>query len=208
MARITWYFDFVSPFSYLQFAAFPTLFQRSDVELKPVLFAGLLNHFGQKGPAEIEPKRKHTYQHTQWQAGKRGVPMRYPPAHPFNPLHALRVAIALGGTYDTVKTIFDFIWVEGRSPNDEWRALCDALGVPGAEVLAMTEGVKTQLRENTDEAIRLGVFGVPTFVVDDHLFWGIDATEMLLDYLDDPQLFDSDEMKRLAYLPVAAARQT
>jgi predicted DsbA family dithiol-disulfide isomerase len=72
----------------------------------------------------------------------------------------------------------------------------------------MGEGVKAQLRENTDEAIRLGVFGVPTFAVDDHLFWGIDATEMLLDYLDDPQLFDSDEMKRLAYLPVAAARQS
>ena len=208
MARLAWYFDFVSPFSYLQFAAFPNLFQRSDVDLKPCLFAGLLNHFGHKGPAEIEPKRKHTYQHTQWQAGKRGVALRYPPGHPFNSLHALRVAIALGGTYDTVKTIFDFVWVEGRSPNDEWRALCDALGVPGAEVLAMGEGVKTQLRENTDEAIRLGVFGVPTFVVDDHLFWGIDATEMLLDYLDDPQLFDSDEMKRLAYLPVAAQRPT
>jgi 2-hydroxychromene-2-carboxylate isomerase len=208
VARLTWYFDFVSPFSYLQFAAFPALFQRSDVDLTPVLFAGLLDHYSHKGPAEIEPKRKHTYQHTQWQAGKRGVPMRYPPGHPFNSLHALRLAVALGGTYDTVKTIFDFIWVEGRSPNDEWKALCDALGVPGAEVLAMGEGVKTQLRENTDEAIRLGVFGVPTFVVDDHLFWGIDATEMLLDYLDDPQLFESDEMKRLAYLPVAAQRQT
>jgi 2-hydroxychromene-2-carboxylate isomerase len=208
MARLTWYFDFVSPFSYLQFTAFPTLFQRSDVDLKPVLFAGLLNHFGQKGPAEIEPKRRHTYLQTQWLADKRGVPMRYPPGHPFNSLHALRVAIALGATYDTVKTIFDFIWAQGRSPNDEWQPLCDALGVPGAEVLAMGAGVKTQLREHTDEAIARGVFGVPTFVVDDHLFWGVDATEMLLDYLDNPRLFDSDEMRRIAYLPVAAARQT
>ncbi len=208
MARLTWYFDFVSPFSYLQFAAFPNLFQRSDADLKPCLFAGLLNHFGHKGPAEIEPKRKHTYRHTQWQADKRGLAMKYPPGHPFNSLHTLRLAIALGGTYDTVKTIFDFIWAQGRSPNDEWKTLCDALGVPGAEVLAASEGVKSQLRENTEEAIRLGVFGVPTFVVDGHLFWGIDATEMLLDYLDDPRLFDSDEMKRLDYLPVAAARQT
>jgi 2-hydroxychromene-2-carboxylate isomerase len=208
MARLTWYFDFVSPYSYLQFAAFPNLFQRSDVDLKPVLFAGLLNHFGHKGPAEIEPKRKHTYRHTQWQADKRGLALRYPPAHPFNSLHGLRLAAALGGTYETVKTIFDFIWAEGRSPNDEWQTLCDALGVPGAEVLAASAAVKQQLRENTDEAIRLGVFGVPTFVVDDHLFWGIDATEMLLDYLDDPLLFESDEMKRLAHLPVAAARQT
>jgi 2-hydroxychromene-2-carboxylate isomerase len=208
VARLTWYFDFVSPFSYLQFAAFPALFQRSDVDLTPVLFAGLLDHYSHKGPAEIEPKRKHTYQHTQWIAGKRGLPIRYPPAHPFNPLQALRLATALGATYETVKTIFDFIWVEGRSPNDEWQALCDALGVPGAEGLAASAAVKLQLRESTDEAIRRGVFGVPTFVVDDHLFWGIDATEMLLDYLDDPQLFESDEMKRLAFLPVAASRQS
>jgi 2-hydroxychromene-2-carboxylate isomerase len=208
VARLSWYFDFVSPFSYLQFAAFPALYQRSDADLKPVLFAGLLDHFGQKGPAEIDPKRKHTYQLTQWMAGKRGLPMRYPPAHPFNPLHALRLATALGATYETVRTIFDFIWVEGRSPNDEWQALCDALGVPGAEVLAASAAVKTQLRESTDEAIQRGVFGVPTFVVDDHLFWGIDATEMLLDYLDDPQLFESDEMKRLAFLPVAASRES
>jgi 2-hydroxychromene-2-carboxylate isomerase len=107
-----------------------------------------------------------------------------------------------------VKTIFDFIWAQGRSPNDEWKVLCDALGVPGAEVLAASDAVKSQLRANTDAAIRAGVFGVPTFVVDDNLFWGVDATAMLLDYLDNPQLFESEEMKRLRYLPVAAARQT
>ena len=207
MARLAWYFDFVSPFSYLQFAGHPGLFQRPDVDLKPVLFAGLLKHFAHKGPAEIEPKRIHTYRHTQWQADKQGIPMKYPPGHPFNSLHALRLAIAFGGTYDTVKTIFDFIWTQGRSPNDEWKALCDTLGVPGAEVLAESEAVKTELRDNTDEAIRAGVFGVPTFVVDDNLFWGVDATAMLLDYLDNPLLFESDEMKRLRYLPVAAVRQ-
>ena len=121
--------------------------------MKPVLFAGLLKHFEHKGPAEIEPKRIHTYRHTQWQADKYGIPMKYPPGHPFNSLHALRLAIAFGGTYDTVKAIFDFIWAQGRSPNDEWKVLCDTLGVPGAEVLAASEAVKTQLRDNTDEAI-------------------------------------------------------
>ena len=208
MARLAWYFDFVSPFSYLQFSAYPEFLQRPDIDLKPVLLAGLLNHFGQKGPAEIEPKRVHTYRYTYWQARKRGVAMKYPPGHPFNPLRALRLALAFGATYETLKTIFDFIWAEGRSPNDEWQALCDALGVPGAEVLAASAAIKTQLRDDTDEAARLGVFGVPTFVADGYLFWGIDATDMLRDYLDNPALFDSDEMKRLASLPVAAARTT
>ena len=207
MARIVWYFDFVSPFSYLQFAARPELFQRPDVDMKPVLFAALLNHWGQKGPAEIEPKRVHTYRLCQWQANRRNIPLRFPPEHPFNPVHALRLAIAFGSTYETVKSIFEFIWAQGRSPNDEWKALCDTLGVPGAEVLAASEGVKIQLRENVEAALAAGVFGVPTFVVGEHLFWGIDATAMLHDYLANEGLFDTEEMKRLRDLPVGATRQ-
>ena len=206
MARIVWYFDFVSPFSYLQFAVRPELFRRTDVDMKPVVFAGLLSHWGQKGPAEIESKRVHTYRLCQWQANRRKIPMRFPPEHPFNPIHALRLAIAFGSTYDTVKAIFDFIWAQGRSPNEEWKALCDTLGVPGAEVLSASEGVKTELRENGEAAIAAGVFGVPTFVVDENLFWGIDATAMLHDYLSNPELFETDEMKRLRYLPVGATR--
>src|SRR5262249_60453768 len=89
-----------------------------------------------------------------------GVAMKYPPGHPFNSLHALRLAIAFGATYETLKTIFDFIWAEGRSPNDEWQALCDALGVRGAEGLAASAAIKTQLRDDTEKAPRLGGFCV------------------------------------------------
>jgi 2-hydroxychromene-2-carboxylate isomerase len=207
MARLQWYFDFLSPYAYLQFATEPDLFQRSDVELKPLVFAALLDHWGQKGPTEIESKRQHTYRQVTWMGARRGVPLRVPPEHPFNPIHALRLAVAFGATYDTVKSIFDFIWAQGRSPNSEWQALCDTLGVPGAEVLAASEGVKTQLRENGAEAIRAGVFGVPTFVVDGQLFWGVDATDLLRDYLDNAQLFDAPEMQRLAAIPIAATRR-
>jgi 2-hydroxychromene-2-carboxylate isomerase len=203
----TWYFDFVSPFSYLQFAAYPQLFARQDVTLAPVLFAGLLNHWGQKGPAEIEPKRLHTYRHVQWQAAKFGVALKFPPAHPFNSLHVLRLAIALDAAQDAVKTIFDFIWAEGRSPIDDWTALCGTLGVRDADALIASHDAKSRLRANTETAISEGVFGVPTFVIDGTVFWGIDATEMLLDYRRDPQLFATPEMQRIAGLPVAAVRK-
>jgi 2-hydroxychromene-2-carboxylate isomerase len=89
----------------------------------------------------------------------------------------------------------------------EWKALCDTLGVPGAEALAASDGVKAQLRENGQEAIRDGVFGVPTFVVDGHLFWGVDATGLLREYLDHPQLFDAPAMQLLASIPIAATRK-
>jgi 2-hydroxychromene-2-carboxylate isomerase len=207
MAAIRWYFDFVSPFSYIQFAAYPDLMRRPDVALTPVLFAGLLAHWGHKGPAELPTKRRHTYRHCVWDAARRGVPFRFPPAHPFNPLHVLRLAIALGAGYEAVRTIFEFIWKEGRSSAAEWPALCERLGVADPDRLTGDAAVKNALRANVDEAISAGVFGVPTFVAGGELFWGVDATPMFLDYLANPALFRSEEMRRVDALPVAAERK-
>jgi 2-hydroxychromene-2-carboxylate isomerase len=203
--RLAWYFDFVSPYSYLQFAAYPELMQ--SAELRPVLFAGLLNHWGGKGPAEVPAKRVQTYRFTYWQAGQHGIAMTYPPAHPFNPIHALRLAIALDCRHEAVKTIFEFIWKEGRSVNDEWPALTARLDVPAADALIAEQRVKDALAANGREAIARGVYGVPTFDTGKELFWGLDATDMLLDYLADPGVFDEPEMRRIARLPVGAARK-
>jgi 2-hydroxychromene-2-carboxylate isomerase len=201
-----WYFDYLSPFAYLQFAAHPDLMTRPDVELRPVLFAGLLNHWGHKGPAEIPPKKVHTFRLCTWQAAERGIPIKNPPAHPFRPLPALRLTIALGSRYDVVKTIFDFIWRDGRSVDDEWPALLALLGVSEAAPLLADDRVKATLRANGEAALAAGVFGVPTFVADKALFWGEDATGMLRAYLANPKLFDTPEMRRIDTLPVAASR--
>ena len=208
MARIVCFFDFVSPFSCLQFAGYPELFRRPDVALRPVVFAGLLDRWGQKGPAEIAEKRRHTYRLVAWQARKLGIALKFPPAHPFNPLHALRLAVALGATPEVVGTIYDFIWKDGRSVTSDWSELCARLKVSDTDALTGAPEVKERLRKNGDEAIAAGVFGVPTFVVDGEKFWGYDATEMLLDYLADTQLFASPEMQRIDALPVAAERRT
>jgi 2-hydroxychromene-2-carboxylate isomerase len=206
--RPVWYFDFISPYSYLQFEAYPELMQTA--ELRPVLFAGLLNHWGSKGPAEIPAKRLQTYRHTYWQAGRHGIIMNYPPAHPFNPIHALRLAIALDSNFDAVKTIFEFIWKDGRPVNEEWPALVGRLGleVAAADALIAGQRVKDTLAANGRQAIDRGVYGVPTFDTGRELFWGLDATDMLLDYLSDPTLFDQAEMRRIADLPVGAARKS
>ncbi|MSQ19335.1 MAG: 2-hydroxychromene-2-carboxylate isomerase [Betaproteobacteria bacterium] len=204
--HLDWYFDYVSPFAYLQFALHPDLMQRPDSTLCPVLFAGFLNEWGHKGPAEIPPKKIHTFRLVTWQAAKWGVPMRCPPVHPFNPLHALRLTIALGARYDVVKTIFEFIWRDGRSITDEWQALLALLHVDNAEVLLSDEKVKAALRANGTQAIRAGVFGVPSLVAGKEVFWGEDATDMLRDYLANSALFDTAEMKRIAALPAGASR--
>ncbi len=204
-----WYFDVVSPFAYLQFAGFDRLPGDLAINLKPVLFAGLLGHWETKGPAEIPAKRRQTYRYCHWLAGKRGVPFKVPPRHPFNPLVVLRLAIALGAGSEVVGAIFRHIWGEGNDGQDpeSLAALAASLGVDDLEARVSDRAVKRQLRANTDEAIARGVFGIPTFVIDEEIFWGDDATEMMLDFLADPELFRRGDLGRLGDLPTAAVRK-
>ena len=206
---VDWFFDFVSPFSYLQCMKFPALPEDCELRMRPVLFAGLLDAWAHKGPAEIAPKRRFTYRYVHWLAGREGIPFRFPPAHPFNPLRPLRLALALGSDPATIREIFRFIWAEGRliEGDAEWSALTRRLGVPDADARIAAPEVKAALRRNGEEAVAAGVFGVPTFLVDGELFWGYDATPMLLDYLRDPGAFRSGELARIADLPAASERR-
>jgi 2-hydroxychromene-2-carboxylate isomerase len=205
--RLTWYFDYISPFSYLQFATYPDLFRRDDVSLQPVVFGGILAHWRHKGPAELPTKRTFSYRYVLFRARELGVAIRFPPAHPFNPLRALRLTVGLGCGIEVVRTIFEFVWKEGRSLDDEWATLCDRLGVADADALCNAPETKAQLRANGEAAGAAGIFGVPTFAVDGELFWGVDATPMLLAYLEDPGLFDDPEMRRVTHLPAAIQRK-
>ncbi len=209
MRRLDWYFDFVSPFSYLQAERFGELPGEVDIAFHPVLLAGLLKHWESKGPAELPGKRRFTYRYVQWYASRHGIPFRMPPGHPFNPLPALRLAVALGNRRESILEIFRFIWRDGRLIEDprEWDALIRWLGVADWESRVAAPEVKAALRANTERAAGLGVFGVPSFVVDGNIFWGVDATDMLVDYLRDPALFESAEMRRVSELPVATARR-
>jgi 2-hydroxychromene-2-carboxylate isomerase len=203
MKNVDFYFDFVSPFAYL---CLHRLAELGDVSLRyrPVLFAGLLNHFGQKGPAEIPAKRLWTYRWCTWWAKDLGVPFRFPDEHPFNPLPYLRLALACDARPDAVKRIFDTLWMSGGNANDAERfsRLCADLKVDQARLAEMKE----PLRKNTEEAAARGVFGVPSFVVDGQVFWGADSLDFLGAFLKNPRLFDEPEMKSLDGLPVAASR--
>ncbi|MBP6368625.1 MAG: DsbA family protein, partial [Burkholderiales bacterium] len=110
---VDWYFDFVSPFAYLQSERLASLPPRVSIRFRPVLFAGLLNANGQKGPAEITAKRTFSYRFVVWQARKLGIPLKFPHEHPFNPLPLLRLAIACDCAPDAVHRIFRFVWKDG-----------------------------------------------------------------------------------------------
>jgi len=206
MKRLAWYFDFVSPYSYIAFKRLHELPRDVTVELKPVLFGALLNHFGQKGPAEVPAKRLWTYRWCIWWAQSLGIPFRFPALHPFNPLHHLRLAIAAGGTHEAVGEIFDAIWTTGEDASDAARftALAQKLGV--GDRLNAPE-VKDALRKNTEEAAARGVFGVPSYEVDGEIFWGADSIGFVNAFLADPSALRNDEIRRADKLPVGAARK-
>ena len=203
-----WYFDFISPYSYLQCERMPQWPEGTSIVPKPILFAALLNHWGQKGPAEIPVKRVFTYRQVQWLAERDGIAFRFPPRHPFNPINALRLAIAAGNEMEAIRTIFRFIWRDGGEfeSAEGWKALCRQLRVEDGEALVARQEVKDELRANGEQALAAGVFGVPTILVDGRIFWGYDATPMAHEYLVSPARFDSEEMQRVAALPVGKAR--
>ena len=206
---ITWYFDFISPFSYLQQARFGHFPPEIVVQAKPILFAGLLNHWEHKGPAEIPTKRIFSYQHVVWLGKKHGTPLRMPPAHPFNPLRALRLAIVLKSDLSVISKIFNYIWKDGLSVADDaaWFEFAATLGVIEPDVLTSQKEVKQQLRQNTEAAIKSGVFGVPSIIADGHLFWGFDATDMYLDYHRNPHFYADLGLQSIADIPESAVRK-
>jgi len=208
MRKAIWYFDVVSPYAYLHLHRFGELPPDLAIEYRPVLFAGLLNHWGQKGPAEIASKRRWTYRSCQYWAEAHGVGFRFPAGHPFNPLHFLRLILACDSRPEAVRRVFAQVWTTGADPAEEkgFAALARELGIEDLTALGAPE-IKEALRRNTEEAAAVGVFGVPTFVMDGEIFWGNDSIEFFNAWLADPRILDRPEMRRIAALPVVSTRK-
>ena len=207
MTPIRWYFDFISPFAYLQRARVRELATTHAIEYRPILFAGLLQRLEHKGPAEMPDKRRFTYRHVVWRARQLGLPLRFPPAHPFNPLAALRLCIAAGCSDAAIDAIFDHLWRDGLR-GDDAESLAPVAEKLGVDIRAIADpAVKAQLQSNFDAAVADGVFGVPTLVAGGEVFWGEDATAMFEDWLRDRAAFEAGEMTRVTTLPMGAVRR-
>jgi 2-hydroxychromene-2-carboxylate isomerase len=194
MTTITFYLDFISPYAYLAFESLPKQLMGIShrVVYQPILFGAVLNHHGHMGPAEIPGEREWTYRQVLWQAKQMGIPLDMPLTHPFNPLSLLRLAVASSDdgapNRYVCETIFRHVWKGGKAADDVERFAKLIEGL--APKRDMQEGqVKNQLKNNTEQAIAKGVFGVPTFAIDDKLFWGLDALPMVRQYVEKAPLF-------------------
>jgi 2-hydroxychromene-2-carboxylate isomerase len=203
-----WYFDVISPFAYLQWTRLRRDHPSLRLRPRPVLFGALLQHHGQLGPAEIPGKREFTYRFVAWEARRLGIALRFPPAHPFNPLAALRLILAADDITAATDAVFAHIWGDGLAADSTVAlgGVAAALGIVEIDAAIARDEVKSALRNNTEEAIARGVFGVPTLCIDGALFWGNDATGMALDYIADPTAF-AGEFDAVAALPVGISRK-
>jgi 2-hydroxychromene-2-carboxylate isomerase len=208
-APAIWYFDIISPFAHIALMRLDEIRAHRPVVLRPIVFGAVLKACGQLGPAEIASKRVHTYRLATHAAAAAGVPFRFPPAHPFNPLAMLRLLTALDGGEAAVRAAFAQVWGQGRDANDSavLAAVAEAAGDPDAMNRIGEQPVKDGLRAATEEAIAAGIFGVPSLLIDGEIFWGVDAMAMALDYLADPAGFLGGEMARVSRLPVGLQRQ-
>jgi len=213
MTPIDFYFDPISPYAYLAFERLPQALQGCSyvVNYRPVLFAGMLKHWGQKGPAEIAPKRDWTMRQIAWLAHRHGIALQLPAQHPFNPLALLRllVAAAPAGALPNrlaVETVFRHVWHGGADPNEPARLQALAQALP-REQDPESDAVKQALRAATDQAIARGVFGVPTVAVEGRLFWGVDALEMVAACLKGDPWFEPGHWQTVAAPTPGVQRQ-
>jgi 2-hydroxychromene-2-carboxylate isomerase len=191
MQRVVFDFDIVSPYAYLAFERLPAALAgvSHHVEYRPLLFAGLLKHFGNTAPVDVAPKKAWLFRQCAWIAERDGVVFRPPTPHPFNPLALLRllVASAPAGAYPNrraVELAMRHVWArDGGDANDPaaLKTLADAIA-PRRD--PASPEVKAELQARTADAAAAGVFGVPFFRLDDgQQFWGQDGMEMLVDVM-------------------------
>lgn len=178
-----------------------------------MLFAGLLNAWGHKGPAEIPPKRTYTFKHVVRLAADQGMPLRPPPAHPFNPLLGLRLA-ALDLPPMKRRTIIDVlyarVWATGEGITDP-EAVALGLSNAGLDGPALVEAAgadvtKARLKAFTDGALERGVFGVPSYEIDGELFWGQDSIPHIERFLRGEDPAGPEVVAKWAALPAQARR--
>lgn len=212
---IVFYFDPISPYSWLAANQIATIEERLPVQFDfvPVLFAGLLNAHGQKGPAEIPSKRRYTMTDAIRWAAKLKLPFQGPPAHPFNPLKALRMCTAVEATSARrrlAQAILNACWQEGLdiTRDDTLIRLASQVELAGQTLLkeAASDPIKKALRDRTDLAVEQGVFGVPTFSVDNQLFWGNDRLPFVIEFLQGRLNIDGHQLENVLSRPRAADR--
>lgn len=198
--KIQFYFDFLSPYSYVAWTWVRKQLQNYDFELIPVSIPSIVAHYETKGPAQIKPKRNYLFKDLLRYTKQNNIPFMTPASLPFNALYALRLALKTTAGADQV-AIIDAIyragWENGLDiGNDEvLKAVLAERDLPVDELFSKMEekSSRIELKKNIEEALQKDLFGVPSFLVDEELFWGNDSIKYLQMYLEGNDPLDQDK---------------
>ncbi|MFT6466425.1 2-hydroxychromene-2-carboxylate isomerase [Halopseudomonas sp.] len=186
--KLEFFFDVGSPATYLAWTQLPELASRTGAEIiwRPMLLGGVFQATGNSSPATVEAKGNYTRKDFQRYAQRYGVTLNHNPYFPINTLQLMRGATAFLGTDDFdryLKAIFTAIWVDEQDMNQPevvGKVLAKAGFDPTAVLQRISDPqVKEQLKVTTTEAVERGVFGAPTFFVNDEMFFGQDRLEFV-----------------------------
>jgi 2-hydroxychromene-2-carboxylate isomerase len=187
--RVEFYYDLVSPYSYLAYGQIGRICEENGAELvlRPMLLGAVHKEAGIKAPIETKPKARYQARDIRRWAEYYGVPLRFPNPFPFRTLKTMRAAMFLRERDELeafTDAAFALYWKEGGAPKgleqaDEDGPISSVAGRMGSdpeEVLegAASQGAKQDLKEATSEAVERGVFGAPAFFVGEEMFWGND----------------------------------
>lgn len=207
---LRFYFDFISPYAYLAWTQIHSF--GVAVEPHPILFAALLDANGTRGPAEVPARRRYIVRDVARIAHRFGVPLAAPPAHPFNPLLALRVTVvdmAADQRRALIEALYRAAWATGEGITEPAvvQRIASEVGLAGDAVeQAQQPAIKARIRANSDAAVARGMFGVPTMLVDDQMFWGCDSLPHLAYYLAHGDVVSPEMVETWERLPAQAVR--
>jgi 2-hydroxychromene-2-carboxylate isomerase len=187
---VEFYFDLGSPATYLAYTQLPKICAETDSNLIyiPMLLGGVFKATGNASPAMIPAKGRYMFEDLDRYAKRYGVPLKFNPHFPINTLMLMRAVTGIQLRQPErfrafIDCLFNALWVEGRAL-DEPATVAAVLiehGFDPQEVLALTndESVKTALKDNTDTAVKRGVFGAPSMFVGSQLFFGQDRLDFV-----------------------------
>jgi len=185
--QIDFYFDFISPYTYLAYKKIQSLPKDIKINYKPILLGGLHNLDGITAPAFIKHKLKHMMNDCLLIANKNSFDFKWNSKFPINSLNIMRGYFAINSSNQAkyIKTIFDAYWKDNLDISKE------EILTPLLEQCEINKYIffntiknpviKDKLKDATKNAYEKEVFGAPTYIVNDKIFWGQDRLEFALD---------------------------
>lgn len=179
--RLEFFFDTVSPYSYLAAVRIPALESATGVQVcwRPFFLGGLFRSIGHRAPRELPARERYLWADLARLSRFHGIPLTLPETFPFNSLTAQRALVSVDETQcgPLALRVFKARWEEGR-PIDDGAVLEELVG-PETVSAATSDNAKARLKANTDEAAARGAFGAPSFFLDDALYFGSDRMDVL-----------------------------